>query len=356
MHPYLQFLQFCLHPGSDIPDCVVDINWHELREFAKKQAIAGIYWTGLERLKDIPANKPTDDDVLEWMALVSKLRKQNATVDEKARWVSNNFRKEGFRSCLLKGQGNALMYPDPTLRSAGDIDIWVEGGDRKVIAYVNSIMPGRKACYHHIDFRKAGDVEVEVHYRPSWLNNPINNRRLQRWFDAHADACFSNSIPSHGFQVPTAAFNYVFQLCHIYNHLLHEGIGLRQIIDYFYLLTSSDSRQTDLTPMLTHLGLRPIAGAVMWVLHHMLGLDAAYLIGPPDAKRGRILQREIIEGGNFGRYDRRFLSGSYRSPLKKNLQRLVRDFRLCLFFPSESLCEPWFRLYHYVWRRKHRSS
>lgn len=352
-HPYFQFLRFCLKPEADIPECVEQINWHELFIFGQKQAIAGVLWMGVERLTDIPNNKPTDDDVLEWMSLTTRISRRSNTVNEKARWVSKTFLKEGFRTCLLKGQGNALMYPLPLLRHAGDIDIWVEGGAEKVIDYVNTIHKGFKACYHHIEFVKAGDVDVEVHYRPSWLNNPLFNNRLQRWFNNHADACFSNSNATYGFQTPTDEFNKVFQLCHIYNHLLHEGIGLRQLIDYYYLLTHDGGAPTDLTPTLRHLGLMPIAGSVMWVLGELFDLSAEHMVCKPDKKRGRILLNEILEGGNFGYHDHRFLSGSYRSPLKKNIQRLVRDLRLMAYFPSESLWEPFFRLYHFFWRMRH---
>lgn len=355
---FLQFLKFCLSDDTETPDVADSINWHELRSFAKKQAIAGIYWQGVQRVRG--KNKPTDDDVLEWMSTVKALEKKNKTVDEKAAWVTKNFLKEGFRTCLLKGQGNALMYPHPHSRTSGDIDIWVEGGDKKVIAYIHSITPGTKACYHHIDFRKSDDVEIEVHYRPSWLNNPYDNKRLQQWFLDHSDVCFQprngNSIEQQaqqmGFNIPTWEFNVVFQLCHIYNHLLHEGIGLRQLIDYFYLLKSREGEHVDMTATLKPLGLATIGGAVAWVLQEVLGLQEDYLVVVPNERRGKMLLREMLAGGNFGHHDDRTLSGAYASPIKANLQRFVRDLRMMRYYPSETLWEPWFRVWHYFWRRR----
>jgi len=358
MTAYLAFLKFCLNDEAVIPDVADSINWHDLREFAKKQAIAGIYWQGIEKVRG--KNKPTDDDVLEWMGTCKKLEKRNKNVDEIAAWVTKNFKTEGFRTCLLKGQGNALMYPTPSLRTPGDIDIWVEGDDKKVIAYIHSITPGTKACYHHVDFRKKDDVEIEVHYRPSWLNNPFNNKRLQQWFISHSDACFQSRNSSaverkaqeKGFNIPTWEFNVVFQLCHIYNHLLHEGIGLRQLIDYFYLLKSREGAPTDMTDTLKEMGMATIGGAVAWVMKEVLGLEEEYLVTAPDSKRGRMLLKEMLAGGNFGHFDDRTLSGSYASPVKANLQRLVRDIRMMRYYPSETIWEPWFRVWHYFWRRR----
>ena len=307
--------------------------------------------------------------------------------------MAKNFEKEGFRACLLKGQGLALCYPDPSLRYPGDIDIWVrprpqsgssnaatqrsnatasrsshssfhfslftyrEDADiRTVIAYCRQFVPEAKACYHHIDFLKAGDVPVEVHYRPSWLNNPFHNRRLQRYFLEHADAQFSNLQPQ-GFAAPTWEFNVVFLLSHIANHLLHEGIGLKQVIDYYYLLRSQTERRSieSYEQEFRRLGLLPFARQLMWVLCQVLGLDEQLLVARQDERRGRLLLSEMLAGGNFGMHDDRPLSGFYASGLKSNLQRVVRDLRMMRYFPSESLWEPAFRIWHYFWRRRHRS-
>lgn len=411
--PYLDFLRFSLNEELPVPESVKLIDWDQLLQFAKDQCVPGIYWMGGRRLGHLKENKPTDDHVMRWMAACGKLGKRNSTVTERSAWVANNFEKEGFRACLLKGQGLALCYPDPSLRYPGDIDIWVrpdrqsrssnatasrsngsfstkaakpsanaatqrsittashsshssfhfslftlrEDADiRTVIAYCRQFVPDAKACYHHIDFLKAGDIPVEVHYRPSWLNNPFHNRRLQQYFLKHADAQFSNLQPQ-GFAAPTWEFNVVFLLSHIANHLLHEGIGLKQVIDYYYLLRSQTERRSidSYEQEFRRLGLLPFARQLMWVLCQVLGLDEQLLVARQDERRGRLLLSEMLAGGNFGMHDDRPLSGFYASGLKSNLQRVVRDLRMMRYFPSESLWEPAFRIWHYFWRRRHRS-
>lgn len=407
--PYLDFLRFSLNEEAQVPESVKLIDWDQLLQFAKDQCVSGVYWMGVRRLGHLKENKPTDDHVMRWMAACGKLGKRNSTVTERSAWVAKNFEKEGFQACLLKGQGLALCYPDPSLRYPGDIDIWVrprpqsgssssatqcsnnpsdvqgsnaatqrsittascsshssfhfslfthrEDADiRTVIAYCRQFVPDAKACYHHIDFLKAGDVPVEVHYRPSWLNNPFYNRRLQRYFLEHADAQFSNLQPQ-GFAAPTWEFNVVFLLSHIANHLLHEGIGLKQVIDYYYLLRSQTERRSidSYEQEFRRLGLLPFARQLMWVLCQVLGLDEQLLVARQDERRGRLLLSEMLAGGNFGMHDDRPLSGFYASGLKSNLQRVVRDLRMMRYFPSESLWEPAFRIWHYFWRRKHRS-
>ena len=130
--------------------------------------------------------------LLQCMAESQMLEKANIRLNDAAIQVSEWFRKKGFRTCILKGQGNALMYPNPYSRTPGDIDIWVEGGDKWVISFVRSISPHEKACYHHIEFPSYKGVEVEVHYRPSFLLCFWHNRKLQKYYEGEGGAVLAS--------------------------------------------------------------------------------------------------------------------------------------------------------------------
>lgn len=351
--PYLEFLRYCVDDTVALPASAKEIDWSELYQFARKQAVEAVYWRGIERMDRENGVKLTDVEVLAWMARVRKIERRSKKIGEKVRWVWENFKKEGFRSCLLKGQGNALLYPQPNMRPPGDIDIWVEGGDKKVIAYVDSLKPGFKRVYHHIDFFNFDKISVEVHYRPSWMSSPIHNKRLQRWFLDHSDACFSNFIEHEGYCLPTYEFNTVYLLSHIYSHLLREGVGLRHIVDYYYLLLSGKDKPKVEERTLRYLGLRKITGAMSWVLHEVLGMDKAQLLCPPDKKRGKLLLNEILRGGNLGKHDDRAMGGKGSSHASHNVRITYRDIHLLRYFPSECLWEPWFRIWHYFWRKRH---
>ena len=177
--------------------------------------------------------------LLQWMAESQMLEKANVRLNDTAIQVSEWFRKKGFRTCILKGQGNALMYPNPYSRTPGDIDIWVEGGDKRVISFVRSISPHEKACYHHIEFPSYKGMEVEVHYRPSFLLCFWHNRKLQKYYERVKEEQFSHQVmlgEQGEIAIPTVEFNLIFQLTHIYAHLMNEGIGLKQLLDYYYVL------------------------------------------------------------------------------------------------------------------------
>lgn len=86
--------------------------------------------------------------------------------------------------------------------------------------------------------------------------------------------------------------------------------------------------------LLRNLGLKNIGGAVMWILVSVFGMDERKAICKPDARRGSFVLNEILQGGNFGHFDKRVMSGLYASPLMANIQRLHRDWRLLRYFPS----------------------
>ena len=235
---FFDFLRFSIGPKSEIPSSLKEADWKELYAIAKKQCLVGVLFDGIQRLpsSDVGISR---DLLLQWMAQCKMLEKANVRLNDAAIQVSEWFRKKGFRTCILKGQGNALMYPNPYSRTPGDIDIWVEGGDKRVISFVRSISPHEKACYHHIEFPSYKGVEVEVHYRPSFLLCFWHNRRLQKYYERVKEEQFSHRVmlgEQGEVAIPTAEFNIIFQLTHIYAHLTNEGIGLRQLLDYYYVL------------------------------------------------------------------------------------------------------------------------
>ena len=235
---FFDFLRFCIGSAKEIPDSSKEADWKELYAIAQKQCLVGVLFDGIKKL---PAENVGMKKVLllQWMAESQMLVKANVRLNDAAIQVSEWFRKKGFRTCILKGQGNALMYPNPYSRTPGDIDIWVEGEDKRVISFVRSISPHEKACYHHIEFPSYKGVEVEVHYRPSFLLCFWNNRKLQKYYERVKEEQFSHRVmlgEQGEVAIPTAEFNLIFQLTHIFSHLMNEGIGLRQLVDYYYVI------------------------------------------------------------------------------------------------------------------------
>ena len=376
---FFQLLRLTIGSSTDIP-LIQKEEWKSIYEIAQKQSLMGVIFDGIQKMSD--ATKAAGDSMemdinllMNWMGICRQIEKRNHQLDEAVGKVTAWFEKKGFRSCILKGQGNALMYPCQGHRIAGDIDIWVSGKPSEVIQFVHSILPKEKASYHHISFPDINGIPVEVHYRPCYLQNPLHNHRLQKYFRKTSEEQFLHKvrIEEVEFAIPTARFNIIYQLVHIYNHLFQEGIGLRQIVDYYYVILNLElgvwncrlcdeelkNCELEIQNSLKHLGLWKFAGAVMYVLHKVMGLSEDRMIAPMDMKRGRMLLDDILNGGNFGQYDKQHAwgrdcydnKGFKHGALGHNLLRLFRDVSLLRFYPTEALSEPVFRVWHWWWRK-----
>ena len=366
------FLRYSLGDKVDMSIVVANIDWRQLYSFAAKQTIIGICFDGIKRLseeypEELKKNPIARDLLMTWMGVSQQIRRQNMKVNVVAIKLYSMLREDGLRCCILKGQGNALMYPNAYSRNPGDIDVWVNASREQITEYAKKHFKlGDDIRYQHIETSVDG-VPIELHFFPCTMNNPIYNARLQKWFKRNADLQCSNvvSLPDGigEIAIPTTAFNVVYQLTHLYHHFFDEGIGMRQIIDYYYVVISdyllvindeSLGIRDTLQRELKHLGLWKFARAVMYVLHETLGLSEEKMIAPMDEKRGKLLLAEILNGGNFGKHFTKYGNFTQQGMAKKYFLKIWRNMHFVRYYPAEALSEPFFRTWHFFWRLRHK--
>ena len=224
---------------------VAKIDWRQLYNFASRQALLGFCFDGIERLtkefsEELKQNPMGRDLLMTWMGKSQQIRRQNMKVNAVAGKLYSKFREDGLRCCILKGQGNALMYPNPYSRTPGDIDVWINASRERIMEYAQKKFElGDDIRLQHLETSLDG-VPVELHFFPCSMNNPIYHARLQKWFRRNADLQSSHIVGlpdgAGDIAIPTTAFNVVYQLTHLYHHFFDEGIGMRQIIDYYYVV------------------------------------------------------------------------------------------------------------------------
>ena len=394
---YYKFIQFALgtYEGKEFLDgsALNGFDWQRFYAFAKKQTLVGIIMEGISRLPKAVA--PKQGLLMNWFMMSQNISRQNMMLNAATAEIYNKVKAAGYDCCILKGQANAAMYANPAARTPGDVDMWVDASREEIRQLAQTLAKenGRidEESYNHIALTTNG-ISVELHYTPGFMANFTYNRRLQQWFRESIDTQCRNMIalPDEAGEVaaPTADFNAVYQLYHLYHHYFYEGVGLRQVVDYYYVMwnvecgmwseecgvknSSLDNSSSQAKPRttqhstfniqhsLTRLGLWHFAGAMMYVLHEVLGLPEEKMIAPMDKKRGEMLLNDILCGGNFGHHDERHAwgrdtydgNGFKHGALGHNLLRLHRDLRLLRYYPSEAPSEPVFRLWHYYWRWK----
>ena len=371
---FFDFLRFCIGSAKEIPDSLKEADWMELYVIARKQALLGVLFHGIKRLPKELA--PEQKLLMQWLAMAEMIRKQNIRLFQDSVKVCKNFENEGFANCILKGQGNALLYPDPYMRTPGDIDIYLSGGRKKIMKYVDQVCPNQVMRFHHVDF-PVMKTAIEVHFTPSYMFCPIHNRRMQKWFEkVMGEQCNHRVSLPDGYgeiHVPKVSFNVIYILSHLYRHIFTEGIGLRQLLDYYFVLVKWHTNLTNLTdsnnslPQMTqintdldalrhelkYLGLWKFAQTVMFVMKEVFGLSEDRMIAPMDEKEGKFLLDEIMRGGNFGQYDDRMGSKVGESKIHRYFRMNLRNLRFVKHYPTEALSEPLFRTWFAVWKKIH---
>ena len=340
--------------------------WRLLYDMAKKQSLIGVCFVAVQRLtgvEDTINHKPYTINLpetlyLNWLGMAAQINMKNELVNQQCVELQKRLSADGFRSCILKGQSNLIYYGElGSFRQSGDIDVWLEGGYKRITDYVQRVSPTKEINQHHAQFKVFDDTEVELHFYPLQLNNPVKQRALDKFCDSQIESCLSNHITLCGdmeISAATTEFNLVFQLMHIYHHLFTEGIGLRQLMDYYFVLRSvqsSNVSSTKVQSVIHNLGLNRFASAIMWVLHHVFGLSQDKILWEPNEKDGKFLLNEIMLSGNFGHHDERVPKNMnyWKSFWYLNSYNL----RLSRFDHWSWFWTPIMRIKGFVWRKLH---
>ena len=243
-------------------------------------------------------------------------------------------------------------------RQSGDIDVWVDGGMERVLRWCHERYGDVEFDYINAHVPVFKDVEVEVHWRVQSMTNLLRNRMLQRWLEREEtkEMILAGRVVLHNggeITVPTMEFNAFYLMLHCYNHVFSSGLGLRQLMDYYFLLSARNNNlklDFNLNRLLREYGMGRFAGAVMWIMQEVFGLERERLLCEPDEKEGRYILSEVMAGGNFGHHDERIRkvgNGKWQSVFT-TLQHAMHVLRR---YPSEALWMPVWMVYHFIWKR-----
>lgn len=360
--------------------------WQALYEMAKKQSLVGVCFAGVKKVlsnssaggEDCSAIGLPEMLYLKWVGMAAKIQKRNEVMNRQCVELQERLRKDGFRNYIMKGQVNAALYGElQMLRQSGDIDVYLEGGLDKVLTYAKTFGKVEHVNELEMSVPVFEDTEVEFHYRPFIMRNPFKNKRLQAFFKSQEEACLSNTISlGKGLTIcaPTTEFNLVHQLAHIHLHLFTEGIGMRQLMDYYFVLRNTNSSAlrakckrmpsghelpTNFSSIISDLGLNRFASALMWVLLYVLEGNESInhksssinLLWEPNEEDGRFLLNEIMTSGNFGKHNEE--QNERKGKMGYSVWALFfRNLRLSRFDRGDWFWGPLWRISHKLTRKK----
>lgn len=334
--------------------------WEELFELAKKQSLVGITFIGLQKLgadadEGFARIGMSEDLYFTWVGVAAKINVQNELVNQQCAKVQEELGKASFASCILKGQGVASLYGDLSqFRQSGDIDVWVDADSAQVLQFVNKVTPNRNFTNKHASLNAFADTEVELHWIPSTMVNPFVNSSLKKYYHSMAALQMGNKVMLDGgveICAPTAEFQCVHLMLHLFDHFLYEGIGLRQLMDLYFAMKTPLAQETKycIVERYRDFKVYDFACGINWVIMHVFG-ERDCLLCEPDEKLGRELIREIMEGGNFGKYSKenKVKDESFG---QRMVRRLKRRVRLMKYSPWDVLLAPFWKVHFLLWKQ-----
>jgi len=336
---FLELLQVSIGVRDQLSRTPSEEEWKWLLLRSFEMEIGGIMYTGVERLPR--EQRPDIAMLLEWSKVVDNIEKENQKLNKTTLRVCQNFRSEGIRMCVLKGQAVGAWYDNPLRRNAGDIDVWMDGGHEFVEEYVKkNISSHCEVGLKHVSVTLANGVEMEVHHTPASMYSRKHHTTLWRWLDAQSQKQWGNTQETYFGVInsPTAGFNKVYLLLHYFFHWAFEGAGLKQMVDYYYCLkTDVDTNDDDIAPMeiLSSIGLDRFAQAIMWIMREVFMLPQDKLICIPDERLGKLLINDILDASCQDDSAAADGGSSFVGALRKFIMRTRRLLRVYPLAPRE---------------------
>jgi len=344
MHPFRNLLLVAVGRMPSLqkdPDRGI---WERVFRMARQQALIGVLYDAVLRLPE--SQRPPQELLETWRRLAEKIADIYRLHLRRTKEMTAILERLEFHGCILKGTSLSRLYPVPERRMCGDIDVWVTGTHRSILERLHASYHPYDIVYQECKVDFFPDVEVEIHFHPGKMYNPFLNARMQRYLEKESPIR-ENEILS----MPNPRFDAVYCLAHMFHHYLEGGIGLRQMMDYYYTLRALDpSDRESVMKALRHLGMGRFAAAMMESLRFNFGLEEEYFLCPPDPKLGRKLMEETISGGNFGIGDRRNYQKADETRLHRFFRKTSRVLSHFSQYPREVAWAPYNRLQHYFWR------
>ena len=349
-HLFLELLASAIH--GDIPDPTPfvgldDAVWTQIHRLMVAHAVPAFVG---DRVLLLPKEAlPCRTLRLTIFSEIEMTKRGNRYLTKALEQLSALYQAHDLPFVLLKGLGLSLFYPDPTLRTGGDLDtLFYRAGDYE---RANALLEAEgyylhddsEVRYGHTAFTY-GRTVVENHARAVFFDHKKYNQFFDDlvWEAAQSDAFLTITYEGYTFKTLPHELNIVYTFIHMFFHWLHWGVGFRQYCDWIRLMTQLKG-QVDTKE------IERIAGALDILYPMQLFAQAAeeYLRVAPEVFSFSRLEghdpysdqivRDVLRSGNFGFSQRPERARSrLMTDLRKLLFKARRSYRLHAIAPTHA--------------------
>lgn len=223
-------------------------------------------------------------------------------------------RQHHIEPVLLKGFSLAMLYPNPSLRQFGDIDLFVGLEDFHEACNLLCTLPGSYNWGEEVDAGKHYNIEfgnypLEVHRVSA---DVIDQKKAAAYAAIERDGLFDNvqHVDCDGMQItiPSREFMVFYTFFHAWEHFLTSGVGWRQISDVTMTLHSYCGKLDldKLCQWLKAMHLMKPWKVFGFLMVNQLGLPENEMpfYDASCRRTAQRLYRNVMEVGNFSRNSR----------------------------------------------------
>ena len=329
------------------------IAFNEVYRLAEEQSVIGLIAAGLEHVVDV---KVPQIEFLTFIGRSVQLEQQNSAMNDFIGILINRMRKAEIYALLVKGQGIAQCYERPLWRSCGDVDLFLDNGNydkAKALLTQLATSVGKEYVRERHLGMTIDSWTVELHGSlysglSSNIEKELDNVYQDTFYRGNVRIWENGKVPVFLLSPENDAF-YVFT--HFLQHFYKGGVGLRQIMDYYFVLRKAHEvglvAQGSIDAV-TQFGMERFAQGLMWVMKEVFAMPEEWMLWNFDEKEGRFILKQVMGGGNFGHY------GEKRNRLKgslKYVESLTRhSLHLLRRYPSEAFWTPVWIVWHKCWK------
>lgn len=260
--------------------------WVKLFNLSKKHDLAHLIGYALKNFE----NKPDEDiqKAFEREMNTALFRYVKISYDLEA--ISNALEKAQISFIPLKGSAIRKYYPEPWLRTSGDIDILIADSDvektKKLLSEELSYTYVSEWDYE-VSFHTPAKTHIELHHTLKDENEAINKVLSGVWERSApvAQASFCYEMSDEMF--------YFYHIAHMAKHFVNGGCGIRPFIDIWVLNNNCEFDKQKRYALLDEAGLLPFAKAAE-------KLSEVWLGNEPHTSLSEQLEQFILSGGTYG--------------------------------------------------------
>ncbi len=296
-----------------------DADLKSIYEESKSQAVV------LQIFNSVDTTKSAQNSFVEkWFSLAMNYLKNNLAIHSNHNYLHRLMSENNINYCVLKGSSSAVYYPDPIIRTMGDVDFLVDAKDFEKAAEIlrNEGFAPLNGDEHicHIAYKKE-KMHFEMHFEPAGMPEGNAGELIKSYLEDIFEKSETADISGNQFIKPHHFHHGLISLMHIYHHMLSEGIGLRHLCDWAAFVDSLENEDFEklFKEKLTACGLWKFTQILSFLAHKYLGIKYKPFMGKVDDELCSDLIADIFEGGNFGSKDRnRVFQGTAISSRGKN--------------------------------------